>query len=88
MIIKHIEQHTRILGAPKDWDESSDLPVGALPIRDVVMGGVPFMVSAWEPTPQEVAALLRGETVKIWIQGVSHPVIALSVGEVNELPDL
>lgn len=81
MIIKRIENATRVFGAPSDWD-GKDMTCGALPIRDVVTPEGPFMVSAWEPTPTELEALQRGETLKLWIRGAGHPVVALTVGGV------
>lgn len=84
MLIQRILNCTRIMGVPKDWDKEA-LPCNALPIKDVTCDGVPFMVSAWEPTPEELAALNRGETVKLWIQGTVHPVVSLTVGPIQEL---
>lgn len=82
--IARIKDATRVLGAPPDWDKYSDLPVQGLPIRDVVtQDGVPFMVSAWELTPAEITALHNGETLKIWIQGIVHPVISVSIGDID-----
>lgn len=82
MIIGRIEGSTRALGAPADWD--GDLSkCHVLPIRDseTVQGN--FMISAWEPTPDEIKALQAGETLKLWIQGVSHPVVAITVGDIE-----
>ena len=81
MIIKRIANATRVFGAPTDWD-GNDMTCGALPIRDVATPEGRFMVSAWEPTPTELAALQRGETVKLWIRGPGHPVVALTVGDI------
>ncbi len=78
MKIADIERRTRVLNAPKDWD-GEKLPCDALPIADVVCEGVPFMVSAWLPTAEELAALNRGERVRLWIQGTAHPVVAVTV---------
>ncbi len=82
MIVKRIAHATRVLGAPQDWKDDGSC-VG-LPVRDVATPEGPFMVSAWEPTPDELAALARGETLKLWIRGTSHPVVALSVGDIQE----
>lgn len=83
MLIKRIAGATRVLGAPADWSEHTDSPCYGLPIRDVVTADGPFMVSAWEPTLEEIAALQRGETLKLWIYGHTHPVVSLSVGEIE-----
>lgn len=81
MIIKKIEGTTRNLGAPSDWN-GEDLKCGILPIRDIETPEGSFMVSAWELTPIELQALQKGETLKFWIRGVNHPVVALSVGPI------
>lgn len=83
MLIARIEQATRAIGAPSDWD-GKDMSCNVLPIRDVKTHEGNFMVSAWEPTPEELAALLGGATVKLWIRGHEHPVVAMSVGAVIE----
>ena len=51
MIPKRIEGCTRALGAPKNWDGKLNGHCGILPIADVIIGNLPFMLSAWEPTP-------------------------------------
>lgn len=80
MIIKMIDGHTRLFGAPKDWD--GDLSkCNVLPIRDTQTEQGYFMVSAWEPTPQELKALMSGSIIKLWIQGVNHPVVAITVDD-------
>lgn len=79
MLIKQIEGFTRSFGAPPDLT-----PEGVclgLPVRDVMTEEGNFMVSAWEPTPEELQALLRGETIKLWIRGLTHPVVSLTVGD-------
>ncbi len=81
MIIKRIANATRDLGAPPDWD-GRDLKCGVLPIRDVPTEAGSFMVSAWEPSPAELAALNAGESIKLWVRGSTHPVVALTVGDV------
>lgn len=81
MIIKRIENASRVFGAPKDWD-GSDTTCGALPVVDVETPEGDFMVSAWEPSPAELQAILRGETIKLWVRGSSHPVVALTVGDI------
>ena len=81
-LIKRIEQATRELGKPSDWNEDNDPPCGVLPIRDVLTPEGPFMVSAWEFTPDELLALQNGATLKLWIRGVAHPVVGLTVGEI------
>jgi hypothetical protein len=81
MIIKRIENASRTFGAPHDW-KNTDGPCQGLPVLDVVTEEGLFMISAWEPTPEELAALNRGESIKLWVRGTVHPVVALSVGPV------
>jgi hypothetical protein len=81
MINKQIAGATAVFGAPADWN-GVDMTCGALPVRRVETTEGTFLVSAWEPTPQELKALLAGETIKLWIRGTGHPVVALTVGEV------
>ena len=79
-----IEGATRIFNKPANWDEMSDQHCSALAIRDVVdQEGLPYMVSAWTPTPAELKKLIEGETLKLWIQGHNHPVVAMTVGDIS-----
>ncbi len=81
MIIGRIEGATRVLGKPKDWDESHpDQRCGALAVLDIPPGqGGPAMVSAWFPTPDEVERLRQGQPVYLSIFGTGHPPVALWV---------
>lgn len=83
METKRIDGATRTFGAPHDWDEKTHGKCYGLPVRDVLVEGSPVMISAWEPSPQELEMLLRGETIKLWIYGTVHPVVSLSVGPVE-----
>lgn len=59
-----------------------------LPVRDEVVtckvggDGTPVMVTAWHPTPAELAALNAGAPVHVRIVGTGHPPIMVEVGEV------
>lgn len=80
MIIKMIDGSTRQFGAPENWD--GDLSkCNVLPIRDVETPQGAFMVSAWEPTPSELEFIKAGHSIKLWVQGAVHPVVALTVGD-------
>lgn len=81
MQIKMIEGATKILGAPKDWEPEHGACAG-LPVKEVVTENGVFLVSAWEPTPEEIRLIISGESIKLWIRGPGHPVVALTVGEV------
>jgi len=76
MEIGKVPGATRTLGAPTDWD-NGEVPVSALPICDVEYGGAAWMVSAWEPTAEELAHLMANGKVFLWIQGTSHPVVGV-----------
>lgn len=79
MIIARIEGCTRTLGAPPGWTPETSGQVLGLPIRDEMNGDVPCMVSAWEPTPEEVAAIAAGAKVYLRVLGVGHPPVMLMV---------
>ena len=68
---------TRRLGAPKQWDHEKDGLCHTLEICD--RDG--FMISAWQPTPAEFKRIAEGKPIFLHIQGVAHPVVALTVGE-------
>lgn len=72
-----IENATRRLGAPAGWDHERDGLCHTLEIVDTPDG---FMLSAWQPTAAELAKLNAGEPLFLWIQGRTHPVVAISAG--------
>lgn len=78
-LIAMVEGATRNLGAPADWKPEHG-HCGGLPVADVMTEQGPFMVSAWELTPDEILAIMGGATLKLWVRGNVHPVVALSVG--------
>jgi hypothetical protein len=82
MLIRRIEGATRNLGAPPDWDGDIS-KCNVLPIRDVITEHGPFMVSSWEPTPDEMAAINAGGSIQLWISGTGHPVVSLTVDAVE-----
>ena len=71
MQIGMIEGATRVIGKAQGY-------IG-LPLRDEVINcsvggeGTPAMVTAWHPTPDELAALNRGSAVHVRIIGQGHP---------------
>jgi len=82
MIPGRIPEATRVLGAPQGWDEARDGWCGGLAILDVADdAGSHRMVSAWEPTPEELAKLNAGAPVLLSVVGLGHPPVWLSVGE-------
>ena len=41
--------------------------------------GTPVMETAWEPTPNELAVLVAGGSIRLMILGTQHPPILLGV---------
>ena len=72
MMINAIEGCTRRIGKQQGY-------LG-LPLRDEVVDGVPQMVSSWQPTPAEVAAIVAGAPIYLTVLGQGHPPVMLSVG--------
>lgn len=69
---------TRRLAAPKNWDHGRDGICHTLEICD--RDG--FMISAWVPTEAERERIARGAPIFLHVQGVEHPVVGFSIGEV------
>lgn len=81
MIPKRIEGSTRYLGAPQGWTPEQDGGECVhLAIRDEA-NPAPVMVSAWEPTPDELRRLNSGALIYLTVAGVQHPPVMLTVGE-------
>jgi hypothetical protein len=79
MQIGRIEGATRVLGKSQGY---MGLPVRDELIHEAVNGpGTPAMVTAWEPTPDELARLNAGARVHVNILGREHPPIFLTVGD-------
>jgi hypothetical protein len=80
MLIARIEGCDLMIGAPRDWDEARDGLCGVLPVRREVHGGLPAFASAWEPTPEELAALNAGGKIILTVLGqLQHPVVSIGV---------
>lgn len=79
MISGRIEGATRTLGKSQGY-------LG-LTIRDELQNTTtdgpetPTMVSAWFPTPAEMAALAAGAPIYLHVVGRAHPPVGLTVGE-------
>lgn len=81
MIPGRIPNATRYLGAPVDWKPDTDGPCGYLAIKDQPSDtGLNYMISAWEPTPDELKRLNEGARVLLWIAGTSHPPVMVTAG--------
>ncbi|WP_247337547.1 hypothetical protein [Bradyrhizobium sp. 147] len=82
MIIAHIEGATRICGKAQGY---RGLPLRDEVINDAVNGeGTPAMVTAWQPTPEELAALNAGASVHVRILGTKPPPMMVGVGPAPE----
>lgn len=61
-----------------------------LPLRDELINctvdgeGTPAMVTAWLPTPEELALLNAGASVHLRVLGTAHPPVMIEVGSVPE----
>ena len=77
MIIKHVDEATRVIGKSQGF-------LG-LPIRDQIdpLTGMPEMISAWEPTPDELRRLNQGDSVQLAVLGNGHPPVKIEVGPVT-----
>lgn len=72
MLIARVVGFTRELGKSQGFR--------GLPVRDEHLeDGSPVMISAWEPTPQELAILNAGGKVMLSVMGTAHPPVALQV---------
>lgn len=75
MMIARIEGATRVCGEAQGYEP--------LPLRDETTPcGVPVMVTAWTPTPAELAALNAGASVQVSIAGRIPPPMIVKVGPV------
>ncbi len=79
MQIAMIEGATRIIGKSQGY---LGLPVRDEAICCTVGGdGTPCMVTAWQPTPDELARLNAGASVHLRLLGTAHPPVMVEVGE-------
>jgi hypothetical protein len=79
MIINAIEGATRRIGKSQGY-------LG-LPLRDEVGPWGLQMVSSWQPTPAEVAAIVAGAPIYLTVLGQGHPPVMLDVGAVPDQPE-
>lgn len=68
--------NTRELGAPVGWDQSG-LPVEPLGITDTVIGGVPCVLSFWQPDAVDLVNIAAGRPIGLSIVGRTMPPAAL-----------
>jgi hypothetical protein len=80
LISLHIAGATRVIGKSQGYN--------GLAVRDVLMdekvngSNTPAMLTAWEPTPDELARLNQGAPIILSLLGAAHPPVLLAVGEV------
>ena len=70
MIPRRILNATHVLGAPSEWDAEKNGKCHKLAVRvkDKIFE------SAWEPTPEEIEAIVRGASVVLSVYGGQPPV--------------
>lgn len=78
MLIAMIEGMTRIIGKSQGY---RGLPLRDEVIIDPVNGSTPSMVSAWQPTPDELARLTAGASIHLRVLGTQHPPVLIEVGQ-------
>ena len=74
-----IDNATRDLNPPKNWDRDTQGPCGNLLIKDVPMYGTNVMMSAWIPSKEELEWLNAGHPVILGIVGHTHPPLFIKV---------
>lgn len=90
MLSARIEGATRVVGKSQGYlglpikDEKVEVPAE---IRDIVIdctvnGRTPAMVTAWEPTPEDLVKLNAGASVHVRILGNRPPPMMVEVGPV------
>ena len=75
MIPRRIQNATHRLGPPADWDETKHGKCTHLDVRQSSDAqGNTVVQSAWEPTPDELSALINGGSLILTIWGGQPPV--------------
>lgn len=84
MLVGRISNATRTIGKSQGYlglplrDEPIDCPVNGL--------DTPSMVTAWLPSPDELARIAAGAPILLRILGSSHPPCMVEVGEALPMP--
>lgn len=83
-----IDGATRKLGPPSGWDKERDGFCGTLTVRDDNLSCGPAMASAWFPTEEEIARIVAGAPIYLYVMGGVHPPVGMAVGPApdNSLP--
>ena len=71
----------RRIGAPQGWDHTLDGECGTIFVTDAVdtLSGQNMMYSVYQPTPEDLCALMSGGAIRLGIMGTAHPVFQLGV---------
>lgn len=71
----------RVIGAPRDWDQSLDGSCGSIFVLDAVdiLSGMNQQFTFYRFTPDELEALANGGLFRLGIIGKSHPVFNMAV---------
>ncbi len=79
---------TRVLNPPQGYDNGvAATKVGGLPIAiETDAHNIPFLVSCWKPSPEDIEALRAGAVVKLSVMGVQMPPVNVFVDRVEILP--
>ena len=81
MIIKRIAGSTRVIGQSQGY---LGLPLRDETIVDKATGlETPCMLTAWEPTPDELARLNAGAPVILRVLGRGHPPVMIEVAPID-----
>lgn len=79
MMIGHIEGCTRVIGKAQGY---LGLPVKDVKLDEKVNGAeTPAMMTAWFPTPDELAAINAGAPIYLTVLGTVHPPVMVEVGD-------
>lgn len=79
MLINAIEGATRRIGKAQGY---LGLPVRDFLFPEGMSEGTPAMKTSWQPTPQEINAIVQGAPIYLTLLGTAHPPVLLEVGKI------
>jgi hypothetical protein len=74
--------NNRVLSPPPGWDQSA-VRCRPVAVTDVIVGGMPAVMTFWRPDPSELAMLSAGGLVTLCVPGDTMPPAAISVEAVE-----
>jgi hypothetical protein len=85
MIPGNVQGATHLFAKPTNWNEA-DGTCGDLYVRAETFGesNVVRLVSAWKPSPAELAHLNRGGVIEVGICAKTQPAMCVSVADEHE----